>query len=164
MTTVMSNRHLQALGITSWIRRSSSAAKPAAVTVSPAAGQSGVLRLNRPQAAVGTVILEWPHGEMGLHPDDPGGSLLSSILEAMQLRCDCFQILQLDIGSSPPDPADLPLSGSIVLCFVENWPPKCGQHEGRHWVSVPTLQQMLSERQFKRQAWQQLKPWANKLK
>ena len=164
MTMHMSNRHLHALGITPWVRRSRPETNAATGKVLPAAGRSEVLRLNCPQAAVGTVILEWPHGEMSLHPDDPGGSLLASILEAMQQHYDNIQVLQLEFENGPPDLAGLPLSGPVVLCLVENWQPKCGQHHGRHWVHLPSLRQMLSEREFKRQAWQQLKPWIDKLK
>ena len=163
MSMTMSNRHLQALGITAWTRRSLPDTAPAPEKISPAADPPGFIRLNSPQAAVGAIILEWTRGEMSLSSDDPGGNLLASILGAIGTHCDSFQILQLDRKSGLGDLSLLPLAGSFVLCFVENWQVEPGLRQDRQWLSLPSLQQMLSERQFKRQAWQQLKPWASKL-
>lgn len=164
MGTVLSNRHLRALGITPWVRRSppDSIATPAAASSPPI--QPGVVKLNCPRAAVGTVIVEWPHGTLRLRPEDRGGSLLAGILGAIQQSCDSFQVLQLDGVHGLLEAESLPLSGSVVLCFVENWEHPSGEHGGREWLHLPSLQQMLSERQFKAQAWKQLRPLAYKLK
>ena len=160
----MSYRHLQALGITPWVRRGQPEAVVNAQPVSSATKRPGARRVNQPMAAIGTIIVEWPNGQISLDPEDPGGSLLVGILAALDQDCASFQVLQLDTISGPLDLAALPLCGSVVLCFVENWQNQTGQHAGYHWLQLPSLTQMLADRQFKRVAWQQLKPWAGHLK
>jgi len=165
----MSQRHLQALGITPWTRRGQPEASEDCAnnvgtgSVSSAADPAGVLRLNQPQSAIGTIILEWSAGQMSLGPDHPGGSLLVSILAAIDQDCANFLVLQMDSAIARFDPTTLPLVGSVVLCLVENWQPATDQHSDRHWVSLPSLEQMLADRQFKKLAWQQLKPLAGQL-
>lgn len=160
----MSYRHLQALGITPWTRRGQPEAVVTAQPASLATKQSGARPVNHPAAAIGTIIVEWPNGQLSLDPEDPGGSLLVGILAALDQDCANFQVLQLDTTRGPLDFAALPLCGSVVLCFVENWQNQTGQHAGHHWLHLPSLTQMLADRQFKRLAWQQLKPWAGHLK
>jgi hypothetical protein len=160
----MSYRHLQALGITPWVRRGQPEAVVNAQPVLSATKHPGARHVNQPTAAIGTIIVEWPNGQISLGPEDPGGSLLAGILAALDQDCASFQVLQLDTASGPLDLAALPLCGSVVLCFVENWQHQTGQNAGYHWLHLPSLTQMLADRQFKRVAWQQLKPWAGHLK
>ena len=159
----MHKRHLQALGITPWVRRSNPQQAVGAASRSTEVAPPGPVQLNQPEMVLGTILVEWSKGELQLVAEHPGGHLLAGIVAALGKQLDQFQVVQLPPGAAQQE-ADLPLDGSLVLCFAQHWQSKAGQRDGRDWLVLPSLQQMLSEQQFKRQAWRQLKPWAERLK
>jgi hypothetical protein len=160
----MHKRHLQALGITPWTRRSIPAEPTDCIIEPNEAAEQGFARINQPQVASGTLLVEWPDAVFALTSEHPGGQLLSGIMKAMAQQLDQFLVLQLHAAKSQVAEVDLPLEGSVVLCFSEHWQAVEGLRDGREWLVLPSLPQMLSDQQFKRQAWQKLKPWSQKLK
>lgn len=142
--TATVNDYLHAMQITPWVSRQS--AGPTTSTLATSA------------AATVRVVVQWSRDELRLAPDHPAGALLGNILEALKLSVDDYQIEQIRAADEFNADANLDDGQAThLLAFVQ------GASSSGAIFGLPTLEQMLADRQQKKAAWDQLKPWVGKL-
>ncbi|MEM9305579.1 MAG: hypothetical protein AAGE01_25945 [Pseudomonadota bacterium] len=138
--------HIEALGLTRWVRRSLAPSVPAVSAAGPETIQPG-------KAPVATVLVLAPAG-LTLGANDPAGSLLAKILGALQIPLARFRIVRVDAGAA----ADGAVAPGPVLAFTGS--PPAGMPDA---IVLPTISEMLADAAQKRPAWERLKPLVGKL-